>query len=313
MLTTSLSLSLHKKISRTKKKTDYRKLFILSLDKMQDIHDYSMIGGGGGGSTGSFFGGGGGGDRRMRAHQNNILNHHQSLKCPRCNSLNTKFCYYNNYNLSQPRHFCKNCRRYWTKGGVLRNVPVGGGCRKAKRSKSKQKEQPPPSSPPPSSADKPMIQDVEEKSSSSESSTTTAVTATTAATAAVKFTSGFRGTEMRNLKLYGNGIEWSTLLGQSSSDGGVFSEFTTAETTPFGYGGNSVNQQCIADNTAQQQFDDRTAQIDPKMGFEPLDWGSGGGDQTLFDLTSTVDNAYWSQSQWTSSEHQDDQNGLYLP
>ncbi|KAL2935389.1 Dof zinc finger protein DOF5.4 [Bienertia sinuspersici] len=45
-----------------------------------------------------------------------------ALKCPRCDSLNTKFCYYNNYNLSQPRHFCKNCRRYWTKGGVLRNA-----------------------------------------------------------------------------------------------------------------------------------------------------------------------------------------------
>lgn len=53
-------------------------------------------------------------------------------KCPRCNSLNTKFCYYNNYSLTQPRHFCKNCRRYWTKGGALRNVPVGGGCRKNK-------------------------------------------------------------------------------------------------------------------------------------------------------------------------------------
>ncbi|XBI84306.1 hypothetical protein VPH35_092645 [Triticum aestivum] len=52
------------------------------------------------------------------------------LRCPRCNSSNTKFCYYNNYNLTQPRHFCKTCRRYWTKGGALRNVPIGGGCRK---------------------------------------------------------------------------------------------------------------------------------------------------------------------------------------
>uniref|UniRef100_A0A7C9DTI6 Dof zinc finger protein n=1 Tax=Opuntia streptacantha TaxID=393608 RepID=A0A7C9DTI6_OPUST len=68
--------------------------------------------------------------------------HHTAaaLKCPRCESTNTKFCYYNNYNLSQPRHFCKNCRRYWTNGGVLRNVPVGGGSRKsAKRSKAKAK------------------------------------------------------------------------------------------------------------------------------------------------------------------------------
>ncbi|XP_038971670.1 dof zinc finger protein 2-like [Phoenix dactylifera] len=56
----------------------------------------------------------------------------QNLRCPRCDSSNTKFCYYNNYNLTQPRHFCKTCRRYWTKGGALRNVPIGGGCRKVK-------------------------------------------------------------------------------------------------------------------------------------------------------------------------------------
>ncbi|KAL1371604.1 hypothetical protein HN51_001839 [Arachis hypogaea] len=53
-----------------------------------------------------------------------------ALKCPRCESTHTKFCYYNNYSLSQPRYFCKSCRRYWTKGGTLRNIPVGGGCRK---------------------------------------------------------------------------------------------------------------------------------------------------------------------------------------
>ncbi|KAG8377676.1 hypothetical protein BUALT_Bualt08G0057600 [Buddleja alternifolia] len=58
----------------------------------------------------------------------------EPLPCPRCDSTNTKFCYYNNYNLSQPRHFCKSCRRYWTRGGTLRNVPVGGGTRKASSS-----------------------------------------------------------------------------------------------------------------------------------------------------------------------------------
>ncbi|XP_074308562.1 dof zinc finger protein DOF5.7-like [Silene latifolia] len=55
------------------------------------------------------------------------------LKCPRCDSPNTKFCYYNNYSLTQPRHFCKTCRRYWTRGGALRNVPIGGGCRKTNK------------------------------------------------------------------------------------------------------------------------------------------------------------------------------------
>ncbi|KAD7117629.1 hypothetical protein E3N88_04897 [Mikania micrantha] len=60
----------------------------------------------------------------------------QTLRCPRCDSTNTKFCYYNNYNLTQPRYFCKTCRRYWTKGGALRNIPIGGGCRKNKKTKS---------------------------------------------------------------------------------------------------------------------------------------------------------------------------------
>ncbi|XP_010686557.2 dof zinc finger protein DOF2.2 [Beta vulgaris subsp. vulgaris] len=59
----------------------------------------------------------------------------EPLKCPRCDSINTKFCYYNNYNKTQPRHFCKACKRHWTKGGTLRNVPVGGG-RKNKRLKT---------------------------------------------------------------------------------------------------------------------------------------------------------------------------------
>ncbi|PKU66453.1 cyclic dof factor 3 [Dendrobium catenatum] len=58
------------------------------------------------------------------------------LQCPRCNSMDTKFCYYNNYNVNQPRHFCKNCQRYWTAGGTMRNVPVGAGRRKNKHSSS---------------------------------------------------------------------------------------------------------------------------------------------------------------------------------
>ncbi|XP_010527136.1 PREDICTED: dof zinc finger protein DOF3.4-like [Tarenaya hassleriana] len=48
----------------------------------------------------------------------------EQIPCPRCDSTNTKFCYYNNYNFSQPRHFCKSCRRYWTHGGTLRDIPI---------------------------------------------------------------------------------------------------------------------------------------------------------------------------------------------
>ncbi|QCE04522.1 hypothetical protein DEO72_LG8g2558 [Vigna unguiculata] len=70
-----------------------------------------------------------------RARMANMPMPEVALKCPRCESTNTKFCYFNNYSLSQPRHFCKTCRRYWTRGGALRSVPVGGGCRRNKRTK----------------------------------------------------------------------------------------------------------------------------------------------------------------------------------
>ncbi|KAI4296687.1 hypothetical protein L6164_036628 [Bauhinia variegata] len=70
----------------------------------------------------------------MRKQQQQNQQQSEALKCPRCDSSNTKFCYYNNYNKSQPRHFCRTCKRHWTKGGTLRNVPVGGG-RKNKRVK----------------------------------------------------------------------------------------------------------------------------------------------------------------------------------
>ncbi|KAI3673509.1 hypothetical protein L6452_39631 [Arctium lappa] len=73
-------------------------------------------------------------ERRLRPQ------HDQALKCPRCDSNHTKFCYYNNYSLTQPRYFCKTCRRYWTKGGTLRNIPVGGGCRKNKKVSSSSKK-----------------------------------------------------------------------------------------------------------------------------------------------------------------------------
>ncbi|KAM6574622.1 hypothetical protein CsatA_022949 [Cannabis sativa] len=86
---------------------------------------------GGGGGAGSIRPG----SMADRARMANIPMPETALKCPRCESANTKFCYFNNYSLSQPRHFCKTCRRYWTRGGALRNVPVGGGCRRNKRTK----------------------------------------------------------------------------------------------------------------------------------------------------------------------------------
>jgi hypothetical protein len=67
----------------------------------------------------------------VAAGKNQSNQQQQQLECPRCKSGNTKFCYYNNYSTTQPRHFCRACRRYWTHGGTLRNVPVGGACRRS--------------------------------------------------------------------------------------------------------------------------------------------------------------------------------------
>ncbi|CAN6241411.1 unnamed protein product [Urochloa humidicola] len=70
------------------------------------------------------------------------------LECPRCHSTNTKFCYYNNYSTSQPRHFCRACRRYWTHGGTLRDVPVGGASRRSAGTKRRRlSAEPSPSTP----------------------------------------------------------------------------------------------------------------------------------------------------------------------
>ncbi|XP_062084935.1 dof zinc finger protein DOF2.4-like isoform X2 [Humulus lupulus] len=94
----------------------------------------------GGGTSDSLSGAGTGsirpGSMADRARLAKIPQPETALKCPRCQSTNTKFCYFNNYSLTQPRHFCKTCRRYWTRGGALRNVPVGGGCRRNKKTKS---------------------------------------------------------------------------------------------------------------------------------------------------------------------------------
>ncbi|KAK4437051.1 Cyclic dof factor 3 [Sesamum alatum] len=70
------------------------------------------------------------------AQQKTLKKPDKILPCPRCKSMDTKFCYYNNYNVNQPRHFCKSCQRYWTAGGTMRNVPVGAGRRKNKNSAS---------------------------------------------------------------------------------------------------------------------------------------------------------------------------------
>ncbi|XP_062029843.1 dof zinc finger protein DOF5.4 [Rosa rugosa] len=309
---------------------------------------------------GRFFGSAGGGDRRLRPHHNQ---NHQALKCPRCDSLNTKFCYYNNYNLSQPRHFCKSCRRYWTKGGVLRNVPVGGGCRKTKRSKPKSSSSSSPASPP----QQPNSERRASSNSSSESSslTNTATATATEAVSAPSSTSSasnllniprpeskFFVSPNTNFEAAG-----ATMLEQSATEIGMFSDigsFTsliTASSNDVPFGFTNINDISVSpfrpnqppaghlnqvqQNQWEQQHNqnnqelkmpditggmlDQTAQVDLSVfqtkingggggGFGSLDWQPA-GDQGLFDLPNTVDQAYWSQGQWTDQ----DTPSLYLP
>ncbi|XP_022775855.1 dof zinc finger protein DOF5.4-like [Durio zibethinus] len=234
---------------------------------MQDIHSIGV---------GRIFGGGGGGgDRRLRLHHHH--QNHQALKCPRCDSLNTKFCYYNNYNLSQPRHFCKSCRRYWTKGGVLRNVPVGGGCRKAKRSTTKPTSEAT-SSAPPRLQHQQRDQRKENSRSSSENSSLTAANSNVAATnnnnsnnssacgtaealSAVTSHSSLINVSDSKFYEYPNNLGFEPGLLEQGSDGGIFSEIgsftglissSNNETLPFGFG-TVLNGQGVEQVQWQQQ------------------------------------------------------------
>ena len=65
-----------------------------------------------------------------KAHDDKPSGEGSHLPCARCGSEQTRFCYYNNGVLSQPRHYCRSCQRYWTEGGTLRNLPKGSGRRK---------------------------------------------------------------------------------------------------------------------------------------------------------------------------------------
>jgi hypothetical protein len=93
------------------------------------------------------------GDEAARKGQLQQPRQQQQLECPRCRSTNTKFCYYNNYSTAQPRHFCRACRRYWTHGGTLRDVPVGGKRRRVSAEPSSAASASPPPMPAASLAD----------------------------------------------------------------------------------------------------------------------------------------------------------------
>ncbi|XP_028780931.1 dof zinc finger protein DOF5.4-like [Neltuma alba] len=301
----------------------------LVLSEMQEMH--SVAGG-------RFFGAGGAaGNRRLRPHhhpRNNDSQDHQALKCPRCDSLNTKFCYYNNYNLSQPRHFCKGCRRYWTKGGVLRNVPVGGGCRKAKRSKPKNSSSetssatatkaPPPA---PSSSLPEREGKTSNSHSSSENSSLTAVAAavTTEAVSAPSSNSTsnnlFDNLQDSNPVVHSDSKPSSEPgVTEQGGDFGIFSEIEnltslitpTNETLAFGYGNiadASSFQLCSqwhkgmnTSGRCQQElkWPEMRAMTTGSLMEQtvPGDWQGSTDHQSFFDVGNTVDQVLWSHNQW---------------
>ncbi|CAA2968933.1 dof zinc finger [Olea europaea subsp. europaea] len=261
--------------------------------------------------------GGVGEDRKLRTHH-----HQQALKCPRCDSLNTKFCYYNNYNQSQPRHFCKSCRRYWTKGGILRNVPVGGGNRKtSKRSKPKKERK------------------SNSHSSSKSPSLAAAVMAATPTSASGNIGSTTElGYNFPESKFYNvNPNPQATTTNHSFDSQPVvnqppdiqiftgFGSFASLENmlefniADIFTSSDPLEQASIVKNPISEIMDHTVKQIDfeednrmTDSGFAAaLDWrtiaGGGGeagrcGDEGPFDFTGTVDKAYWS-----------DQSLNYLP
>ncbi|XP_073317048.1 dof zinc finger protein DOF5.4-like [Primulina huaijiensis] len=284
---------------------------------MQDLHSIGVGGGGGGEGGGRFFGGGGG-DRRLRVHGQLTQ---QALKCPRCDSLNTKFCYYNNYNFSQPRHFCKACRRYWTKGGVLRSVPVGGGCRKTKRSKSR-------------SSWGDGSRERKSKAQSPSSTDSSSLTAATPSAAVAEEGSALSAAASESAMKYGLSCAMfynanppahpsfedhgqAPLINPSgSTDGQIFPEIESfdrlmassdnaASMVGFSMADRMQRQAPQAADNPGLEVDEFKMQDMNSDGLTTaLDWGCcGGGDPSLFDLTAALDPSYWSQPEWTDSDH----------
>ncbi|KAG6534097.1 dof zinc finger protein DOF5.4-like [Zingiber officinale] len=260
-----------------------------------------------------FSGGGGGGGGGLLGYPALASPHNQPpppppVKCPRCDSTNTKFCYYNNYNLSQPRHFCKACRRYWTMGGVLRDVPVGGGCRKSKRSSK--------ATSPAASADKNASRRWHPPSTARSSiydSTGTASSIAVASTSAPFSDSPLLASQLC--------VPSPTLrLGQLPDSDPPIPEATIMETPsvdvlatiPSALLGFIFPDTSPAREKAEAEpigpgFADQTSPVDRRPpgaggGLLSPNW-AGPVEPTLYDLTGIVDpSSYWNQSHWSDSD-----------
>ncbi|KAE8716447.1 RNA-directed DNA polymerase (Reverse transcriptase), Ribonuclease H [Hibiscus syriacus] len=225
----------------------------------------------------------------------------------------------------------RSCRRYWTKGGVLRNVPVGGGCRKVKRSKNKLLAESPTVAAAASAPSQQQHLDQREANchSSSESSYLIPANSNVAVTnndksctrgtakAASVVTSHPNKVNVSESDLYGNpnNLVYEQVSQSEIFPGiGNFSSLVTPsknETMSFGLstvfnGQGQWQQQKIEEITGGLL--DRTVQVElsnmhrSESGFGLLDWQES-RDQQSFDLPYDVDQTYWSQSQWIDQDH----------
>ncbi|KAM0948274.1 putative transcription factor C2C2-Dof family [Dioscorea sansibarensis] len=206
-----------------------------------------------------------------------------SLKCPRCESTNTKFCYFNNYSLSQPRHFCKTCRRYWTRGGALRNVPVGGGCRRNKRSKSSGTNSS-------SSSKPPSINTASSSSSSTATSASTgAIHATGGLTQLPNFMSSLHPLEfgVQNLGLNFTGMQVIDHPSVGFQDGGLEQwKIQQIQHLPF-LGGMEPQ----AHSSSSSSFSSSLFAFDPAVGMMPYKLASTSGLISQFASVKMEDNS----------------------
>ncbi|WOK94124.1 dof zinc finger protein DOF5.4-like [Canna indica] len=240
----------------------------------------------------------------------------QPVKCPRCDSANTKFCYYNNYNLSQPRYFCKSCRRYWTMGGVLRNVPFGGGCRKSKRPSSSSATSKTSSKasylPSPAKADKDHPR--RRHSSSTSSSSLAASSPATAPSLDPPLPTS-------QISLSNPNPPFEPLPHMDAAlcpapvisldpDAGCFMEVPLA-LTGYVLPDPSQVEEKTEEETIEPRWVHQPVQVDPKSvgnGLAALDW-SGEIESELYDVTAALDpSPYWNLSHWMYADP-----SLFLP
>ncbi|KAJ1377748.1 Zinc finger, Dof-type [Sesbania bispinosa] len=241
----------------------------------------------------------GGGDRRLRPHHHN--QQLQPLKCPRCDSSNTKFCYYNNYNLSQPRHFCKNCR---SESSTLTAVAATEAMSA------------PTSNPPLENIRETKVfanpsLELEQGGGGVLRSFTSLVTSTSNA---LPFVFGNNNFLDASSFRFGTNHQQGNDQVHVAPGGGPHGECQWQQQRVIGLSGDHHHQEfeeaSLLHHTVPVEFSSLQNKTDQHGGgFGSLDWNAG-ADQGLFDLPNTLDQPYWTHTHWSD---QDNSTLFHLP